>query len=684
MRRRVISAGSVIIAIAALGLVLYNATLVDRRPPAVAGVRLSAPVEGETLGQTLTAIDVVFSEPVDTRSVERRFRIEPYVAGTISWDGTTTAIFTPDDKLPPDTEFTVAIAPGFVDLAGNVAPDGLAGWTFRTVGPPVVVEATPGDGTTDVVVDGFELAIRFDRLMDTTSVERAIALEPAVPVAAAWSGRELRLAFPRSLLFGTTYTVTIGTGASDTDGSRLREPFATRFTTVAAGLGVDRVVPAGGVAGISVRSPIAIVFDADVDPASVADALRITPQVNGGTQVLALPSDAAPRDGPPPSAGAGNVLVFTPSEPLAPHTTYSVTLDPVVRRAGSEDVAAGRQWTFTTGQPTVSAQNQIAFLSARSGVANVWLMNPDGSNPRQLTTELVPVSSFDASGDGSRIAWAAGGMVRLMRIDGSDAATLTAEDAFEYAPRFAPDGRSLLVGRRTTDGADAGYALVPLPGVVDVDPRAVLPDGAPPLGSVGIVGEGIPPEGSTAWGTRAAFRPDGRFLVVVTGSGDVRLVDLAPEGGEAPLVTPTGLVATAAPAWSAFDERFLVVARENGGGDWALWSVGTDGSLTRHEPAAGSVAVSADGLIAVLVRDVRGATHVAVRRASEPGEPRPLTAGPELEDRAPAFAPDGRSVLFGRVRPDSPGASAGVWIVDPATGAEQALSTDGAFPRWLP
>jgi len=31
------------------------------------------------------------------------------------------------------------------------------------------------------------------------------------------------------------------------------------------------------------------------------------------------------------------------------------------------------------------------FLSARAGVTNVWAMNPDGTNARQLTVELTPV-----------------------------------------------------------------------------------------------------------------------------------------------------------------------------------------------------------------------------------------------------------------------------------------------------
>ena len=91
-----------------------------------------------------------------------------------------------------------------------------------------------------------------------------------------------------------------------------------------------------------------------------------------------------------------------------------MTLEPVVAPLGSPgEVAAGRTWTFTTGQPAVSGHNQIAFISDRAGVGNVWLMNPDGSSPRQLTAELAPVAGFDVTADGAQVAWSAGGQVKV-------------------------------------------------------------------------------------------------------------------------------------------------------------------------------------------------------------------------------------------------------------------------------
>jgi hypothetical protein len=675
MSRRVISIGSVLIAVAALAVVLANATLVDRRGPGVASVSLSAPVDGqEGVAQTLTAIDIQFSEPVRTATVERRFAIEPYVAGTLSWDGST-ATFTPSDKLPADTEFTVSIDPGFEDLAGNQAATGVDAFTFRTIGPPAVAEVDPVDGTEGVALDA-AVTITFDRLMDTSAVEEAIRVEPPATVSPSWSGRALTLAFESPLQFATTYTITVDASAADTDGSRLRAPFSTSFTTVAAGLRIAGTVPHDGVAGVSTRSPIAVVFDGPIEPASIAGALTITPPVAGDVQVVALPDDTvAPR---PDASPPGTVLLLQPSQPLAEHTTYTLRLDPVVARLGSPDqVAAARTWRFTTGQPTASAHNHVAYFSSRGGSRDVWVMNPDGSAPRQVTSGLAPVSGFDVTADGSRIAYAVGGEVRTGPIDGSGETVVTQAGRFEYAPRFSPDGRSLLVGRREADGSDAGWWLLPVDPTADAE-RQVLPSGAPPLGSTAVstddlaAGDGFP-----VWAGRAAFDPSGRWVAVTVATGEVRLVDL--EAPEDEAVVTTGLTAASAPGWDSFRERFLVVAGLRGGPE-GLWEIRTDGEVNREGEASGSLAVAPAGSAVFLAESSGGVPHVAIRRGTAVT---PLTAGDDLADRWPGFSPDGRTVVFARARPDD-GDPAGIWTVDVSGENLVAISTDGTFPRWLP
>jgi hypothetical protein len=700
MPRRSIETLIALAAVVALALVLYNATLVDRRPPTLSHVSLSAKAGGDDrLAQTLTAIDLSFSEPVDRTSVEGRFRIDPYVGGTFTWDGSTTAIYTPARKLPPATEFAVSVDAGFTDVEGNPAPDASEPFVFRTIGQPVVLSMTPESGSTGVATDTV-VRLQFDRLMDTGSVDDATTVVPAVGYRASWTGPDLTIAFDSPLPFGTLFTVGVGSDAADTDGSHLAAPFSGTFTTVAAGLGIETVVPAHGVAGIGTRTPIAIIFDGPIDPASVADAIRITPAIPGDVRVVALPSDLAPVVPPPAASGApsgppavpatptgpGSVLLFTPSSPLAAHTTYTVELAPVVHRSGDPgQVAAGRTWTFTTGGQTASAQNQVAFLSPRGGIRNVWLMNPDGSNPRQITTELAPVSAYDVSSDGRTIVYSAAGLVRALRLDSGDLATVTRPGLFEYGPVLTPDGKSILVGRRDATGADLGFWLEPVPGSDgSAGERQILADGAPPLGSSAFGSDGlVAGPGVSDWSRRAVFDPSGGSVLLVDGQGRVPLVTIDP-GSSVPGAVPgavyqqvTGPIG--APAWDPVRQTFVIVAVPPGGTAPGVLSSGRPS--TPIVPAAGPVAVAVHGGLTTLTPP--NGDHVGYTPAPD----RPLdglTSSADLLDRSPGFSPDGTTLLFGRVQASQPTRSAGIWLAGLDGRDLRQLSTDGTAPRWLP
>jgi len=685
VRRRALEIGLPLAAVAILAVILYNATLVDRRPPSVTRVALSAPAGDQHTGQTLTAIDVEFSEPVRTASVETRFTITPHVAGAVRWDGQRTLIFTPSQRLPAATAFEVAIDAGYEDLAGNAATAAMEPWAFETAGPPTVAAFSPVG--TDVPVDA-TVQVTFDRLMATSAVEQAISITPRTAYRASWSQQVLTLTFDSALSFGTTYDVTVGMGATDTDGSHLVAPFTSRFSTVAAGLSVLSTAPANGVSGANPHGSIAVFFDAPIDPASAADALVITPPIDGSTAVVELPEDEpvpAPSESPSPSqAPAGRALVFTPNAALPAHTTYAVTLRPVVRSlAASGQVAAGRTWTFTTGQASTSAQNQVVFLTARGGVRNLWLMNPDGSNPRQLTSSLSPIVGYDITIDGQTIAYSAGGTVRVVRVDGGDERTLTGAGRFEYGPVFAPDGRSLIVGRRGTDGTDQGWWLVPVPGLGSGDERRLLADGAPAVGSSKVSGDGPgTTAGGSPWAPRAAFDSDGAIVLLAAADGTLQLIDLS-----SPIATSArlNLTATSVPSWSSSSQAFLVAATSATQPTSGVWMVRPSGAANRLLDGAGPIATGGQGALGAL-RAALGAPeslHVAYL-ASEGAAPIVLTSGTDLSDRTPVFSPNGQEILFVRVPSGDPGGSAGIWVVGPDGRQLRQLTRDGAEPRWLP
>ena len=458
------------------------------------------------------------------------------------------------------------------------------------------------------------------------------------------------------------------------------------------GLRVNALMPSPNVSGVSVRSPIAVVFDGPIDPATINDAIKLTPPVSGSIAAVSLPDDSQPTvrqtESPSPTGSSGatgdNVLVFTPDSPLAVDTTYTVEMSSGVRRTYGE-AASEETWTFVTGEPPANALNQIAFLSDRAGAANVWLMNPDGSNQREVTAELVPVNGFDVSGDGTTIAYGAAGQVKRMRIDGGDPQVLTATGAFDYAPTFTPDGTALVVGRRDSAGADLGYWRIPT--VSGADPSQLTPDGAPGLGSVTLQGVGL--MGSSrepSWAPRSALSADGKRLLVVRGQDDaVELVDVT--GATPP--QEFGLTGNSRPIWDQQDNSFYVVATPDAGATWSCFQVTTTGIVTRIGPAAGGLAIAvapgtSNGSVVFAVGAADGSTHLAFAASATAPMSGLLAADPTWCEGSPSFSPDGSLIVFGRFETRSPTFSGGIWVVEPNGSGLTNLAPDGAYPRWLP
>lgn len=99
--------------------------------------------------------------------------------------------------------------------------------------------------------------------------------------------------------------------------------------------------------------------------------------------------------------------------------------------------------------PDVSANGEkIAFVSERDGNEEIYIMNADGSNQTRLTNHAAWDGMPTISGDGSQVAFAStrdgGYEIYVMDADGSDLTRLTNNDAIEFNPSFSPDGTQIL------------------------------------------------------------------------------------------------------------------------------------------------------------------------------------------------------------------------------------------------
>jgi len=92
--------------------------------------------------------------------------------------------------------------------------------------------------------------------------------------------------------------------------------------------------------------------------------------------------------------------------------------------------------------------SKIAFISDRTGFDQVWVMDGNGANPEQLTTDPTAKGQLpDWSPDGSKIAYADSltgtSDIYVMNADGSDQTRLTTSPDVEFGAAWSPDGTQI-------------------------------------------------------------------------------------------------------------------------------------------------------------------------------------------------------------------------------------------------
>lgn len=131
------------------------------------------------------------------------------------------------------------------------------------------------------------------------------------------------------------------------------------------------------------------------------------------------------------------------------------------RRDGDEeiyiaalDLSSQQRLTMSSGADSRAALDPsgatVAFVSARSGVDRVWLMDADGANPRALSTgsaSFVPEGHPSWSPIGDRIAFTSvrtnTSQVFIVSAAGGEAVQISHESSGAFNPTWSTDGRSV-------------------------------------------------------------------------------------------------------------------------------------------------------------------------------------------------------------------------------------------------
>ena len=265
-------------------------------------------------------------------------------------------------------------------------------------GPPQPVAAELLGAVTTAHPLTAPFTIAFDAPMDPASVAAALRITPDAAVSFAWEpdGRTLVITPVGHWQPDTLYQIKVSGSARAADGGVLAKPLNALIMTTRSGraeLAATRV--AGGRARLD--TAIRITLDHAADAAAVEAALQVEPPVAG--EVTA--------------DGEAGTFVFTPTEPLAPGTVYSVTLDALV---DAEGVAFAEAPSLTIR--TSSAPDVVRFRP-RDGQGDIERTAVLSVRFSERMNHDATAAAFKVTANGTRVkgtvGWAELGKVLVFR-----------------------------------------------------------------------------------------------------------------------------------------------------------------------------------------------------------------------------------------------------------------------------
>jgi hypothetical protein len=223
----------------------------------------------------------------------------------------------------------------------------------------------------------------------------------------------------------------------------------------------------------------------------------------------------------------------------------------------------------------------IAFVSDRDGNNEIYLMQPDGSAPRNLTQHPASDTWPAWSPDGSQLAFISdrdgNDELYVMRADGSGVRRLTERATPERQPAWSPDGTRIAFASDL--GASTDIFVLRLDASNRPAPRNLT--NAPAVNEA------------------PAWSPDGTQIAFVSSrdDGEWEVYTMQADGSDQRNLTNTNLGDDRDPAWSPDGRRIAFVSTRDG--SWDIFTMQADGSdqrqYTRTFSDEGHPAWSPDG-----------------------------------------------------------------------------------------
>jgi hypothetical protein len=276
------------------------------------------------------------------------------VTGVVSYTASSSvASFTPSVPLAYDTVYTATITTGVADTLGDELSANTV-WSFTTAIQPTVVSTVPANGATGVPVSQV-LSASFSEAMNPATLNTATFTLTfaggAVAGTVTYSPTGSVASFTPNvrLAYGTLYTASITTGATDTAGDPLAANYVWTFMTMTQPT-VIATTPANGATGVPITQVLTATFSKTMNCATLTSPATSFTVAGPGTTAVAGTVTCA-----------GTVASFKPTASLAANTLYTATITTAATDSTGDPLAANYVWSFRTAPaptlPTVIATN---------------------------------------------------------------------------------------------------------------------------------------------------------------------------------------------------------------------------------------------------------------------------------------------------------------------------------------
>ncbi|MBL8018240.1 MAG: Ig-like domain-containing protein [Leptospirales bacterium] len=178
-------------------------------------------------------IFVEFNMPMDSESTRRAFSLSSSTTASGQYRWTFQRLhFDLDSPLVAGSSYVLRVQPSAKSESGyDLETEYIVHFFAGTrQDAPQVLSITPAQNA-QAVLPAATIRLVFSRPMDVTSVQSSFSISPAVPGQYAWDPDNSGFTFTpfTNLTLGTTYAISLLTGAKDTEGIPIIEPFNSTF-----------------------------------------------------------------------------------------------------------------------------------------------------------------------------------------------------------------------------------------------------------------------------------------------------------------------------------------------------------------------------------------------------------------------------------------------------------------------